>query len=184
MYQEEKTVTWRSLQLGQKITGYRLGNRSSMFDAYVKSVNPSYVTVARWKVDGEEERIDSNAMFCIEMTRKEMENKYFDSARNVLKNIQNKLHYDEIGYHEMWNAWLYLDPYELAQACRRNKITIVGHCTDIIPKTALFSGEILDVGVCAEYEDGERFWCHWKMQDIEDMFENYPELLLQVEINK
>ncbi len=26
----------------------------------------------------------------------------------------------------------------------------------------MFSGDTLDVGVCAEYDDGERIWCHFR----------------------
>ena len=41
--------------------------------------------------------------------------KYRDSAMQVIKNIQNTLHRDEIGEHEMWNSWLYGTPFEIAK---------------------------------------------------------------------
>lgn len=175
---EQKTVTWRNLQLGQEIQGYKEGNRSSGFRAYVKDTNSAFVTVEMWrKGSGEEKRISSDAMFCVEMTYEEFKAKYFNKAKEVMKNIQTKLHYDEIGPHDMWNAWLSYDPYEMAQYCVQHNLTIVGHCTDIMPKISMFSGETLDVGVCVECEDGERFWCHWKMQDINELIADYPELL-------
>lgn len=175
---EEKTVTWKNLCLGQEIQGYKDGNCSSRFRAYVKDTNPAFVTVEMWrKGSGEEKRINSDAMFCVEMTYEEFQAKYYKKAKEVMKNIQIKLHYDEIGPHDMWNAWLSYDPYEMAQYCARHKLTIVGHCTDIMPKIAMITGETLDVGVCVECEDGDRFWCHWKMQYIEDSIEDYPELL-------
>lgn len=47
-------------------------------------------------------------------------------------------------------------------------------------KTAMFSGDTLDIGVCAEYEDGERFWCHFRSSELEMMqklYEKYQECL-------
>ena len=29
----------------------------------------------------------------------------------------------------------------------------------------------------AEYEDGERFWCHYRSSDIEEMLERYSDLV-------
>ena len=71
---------------------------------------------------------------------------------------------------------MYGTPYEIAKHCVENKMNVVGHCTDIIPKTAMFSGDTLDTGVCVEYLDGERIWCHYRTEDIRRMIEEYPEL--------
>ena len=111
------------------------------------------------------------------MSDEEFKNKYREKAKEVIKNIQNRLLYDEIGYHEMWNLWLYGTPYEMAAYCEKEKIKIIGHSTDITPKIAMFSRDTLDVGVCAEYEDGERFWCHYRSSDIEKLLERYSELV-------
>lgn len=54
---------------------------------------------------------------------------------------------------------------------------VVGHSTDITPKIAMFSGDTLDVGVCAEYDDGERIWCHFRSGDIKKMVRRYTELV-------
>ena len=54
---------------------------------------------------------------------------------------------------------------------------VVGHSTDITPKIAMFSGDTLDVGVCAEYDDGERIWCHFRSEDIKKMVRRYTELV-------
>lgn len=171
-----KSVTWRHLQPGQEIKGYGSNGSTCMFTAYVKEVNAAFVTVEMWSPGGRIEKIDADAMFSIEMTRKEIEAKYFTKAKEVLNNIQIKLHNDEIGRHEMWNAWLDCDPYSMAQYCIEHKFNVVGYCTDIIPKTSWLSGEVLDVGVCIEYEDGDRFWCHWRSRYIEEMITEHPEL--------
>lgn len=42
------------------------------------------------------------------------------------------------------------------------------------------SGELLDVGICAEDEDGDRFWCHFKSDSVEVMkrrYERYQEYM-------
>lgn len=177
MVQEYKYITYKHLKIGQEIHGYKLGNSTSSFRAYVKAINPNYITVAKWQPNGYEEKIDSSALFSVEMSEEEFIKKYREKAKEVISNIQNKLLYDEIGYHEMWNSWLYGTPYEIASYCVKNKMKIVGHSTDIVPKIAMFSGDTLDVGVCAEYEDGDRMWCHYRSSDIDEMLERYSELL-------
>ena len=174
---EEKLVTYKHLKIGQEIKGTEEGNCYRCFVAFVKSINPSYVAVEMWSKGGAEERIGSSCRFRVEMTEKEFNAKYHSAAKEVMQGIQNKLHGDEIGYHEMWNSWLYGTPYEIASQCVKNKMKIVGHSTDIIPKYAMFGADLLDVGVCAEYEDGERFWCHFRSENIEAMVERYKDLL-------
>lgn len=174
---ERKQVTYKQLKKGQEIREIRGENETRMLRAYVKDINPSYVTVELWKPGGMEEKISTSNMFGVEMTEKEFEDKYRKRAREILKNIGNKLALDEIGYHEMWNGWLYGTPYEMAAYCAKEKIRAVGHSTDITPKNPMFSNDILDVGVCAEYENGERFWCHYRSRSIENMKEVYKELL-------
>lgn len=174
---EEKLVTYKNLEIGQEIKGHADGGCSSGYAGYIKEINPAFVTVAMWREDGKLKKINSSCMFKVEMTVEEFNSKYKEKAREVLKGIRNKLHGDEIGYHEMWNAWLYGTPYEMASHCVQNNMMVIGYSPDICPKTAMFSGDILDAGVCAEYEDGERFWCHFRSKDIEDMLEQYQELI-------
>ena len=110
----------------------------------------------------------------------EIKEKYNQMAGTVVKAIQNRLENYEIGYHEMFNSWLSSDPWEMAQACAKKNLTIIGSCYDITPKHAMFSGELLDVGICAEDEDGDRFWCHFKSDSVEVMkrrYERYQEYM-------
>lgn len=153
---ETKKVTYKHLHIGQKIMGVQNENERRMFTAFVKSVNVAYVTIELWEVGGREERIDASCMFEVELTEEEFKRKYREKAKEVLTNIENKLLVDEMGSHEMWNAWLYGTPYEIAAYCTKEKMKVIGHSTGIIPKKAMFSGDTLDIGVCAEYEDGEK----------------------------
>lgn len=174
--EESKDVTYKNLQIGQEIRGHKLGGLSSSYRAIVKAINPCEITVSMW--GKYEEKIDSSSLFQVKLTDEEFKDKYRKKAKEALDSFKNKLHRDEIGYHEMWNAWLCGTPYEIAQYCVKDNIKVVGYCSDIIPKTAMFSGDTLDIGVCAEYEDGERFWCHYKYSDIERMFKVYKDLLV------
>jgi hypothetical protein len=172
---ENKTVTYKNLRKGQKIQGHCKNNCESLYEAIVIETNPSYVTILMWGRD--EEKISSDNLFYIELAEKEFNDKYRDKAREVLLHLKNKLNHDEIGYHEMWNAWCYGTPYEIAKHCINNNFEVIGYCSDIIPKTSMFSEDELNVGICAEYENGERFWCHYKYSDIERMFNEYKSLL-------
>lgn len=43
--QEYKKVTYKSLKIGDEIQGANGCGRRSLFTGYVKSINPSYVTI-------------------------------------------------------------------------------------------------------------------------------------------
>lgn len=169
---EGKYVPAKQLKIGQEISGFRQGGRNTSFSAIVKEINCAYVTVLVW--EKVEQKIDADCWFLVEMSWEEFKDKYRKEAKEVYKNIQNKLHYDEIGYHEMYNAWLYGDPYRMAKACKERDIKVIGHCTDITPKHS-WAGELLDVGICCEMEDGERFWCHDSKKNLDEMIERYGE---------
>ena len=62
----------------------------------------------------------------------------------------------------------------MAKACKEKNFTVIGHCTDIVPKHS-WAGELLDVGICCETEDGERFWCHDSKKQLDEMIERYGE---------
>lgn len=178
---EEKYVTYRQLKKGQEVVRTKQGNTTRGFRGYVKEANVAYVVLELWEHGGEEERFSSEeTLFGIEMTEDEIRAKYNAKAGEIVKAIQNRLESYEIGSHEMWNAWLSSDPWELAQSCVREKLTIIGSCYDINPKYAMFSGDLLDVGICTEDEDGDRIWCHFRSEDVEIMerrYERYQELM-------
>lgn len=157
MFKDTKFVTAKNLKVGQEIKGWEIGNRRSMCSKIVKEVTPFRIRVA-WRSEDEGEWVDASAMFEVELTDKEVYEKYHKDAEEIYAALQNKLLRDQIGYHEQWNAWLSYDLYEMAYYCRKEKIKIVGYSEDIIPKHS-WTG-LLDIGICAEDEDGQRFWCH------------------------
>lgn len=161
----------------QKIQGIEESSRRMSFVGYVKDINPAFVTIEKWNQGGEEERYNSSSMFLIELTEEEFEEKYKEKAIEVFKNIQNKLHKDEIGYHEMWNGWLYGSFYEIAKTCIDNNMIVVGHCSDITPKHSLIDNHTLDVGICAKTENGERFWCHFSSENLKRIISRFEKRL-------
>ena len=172
MIDKSKYVTWRHLKPGDKIEGWKEGNGKHYARATVVSVNPAHVTLLVF--DRHEEMINAEtSMFEVKMTEKEFQDKYAAGAAEILKNISTKLQIDVCGYHEMWNAWVSIDPYEMAAYAQKHKFKIVGHTVLSIPKLPMFGGDPLDIGICCEYEDGERFWCHARSSYLEDMAEYY-----------
>jgi len=164
-----KEVTRKHLKPGQEIHGYKLGNRTCSGVYYVKQVCVAYVLVEKWKIGGMEEKLDPDAIFRVEMTEEEFREKWNEKAIGAIKNIKNPLHYDEIGCHEICNSWLSSDPWEFAYECDKRKLRVVGHSKEICAKRTMFCDRVLDVGVCVEDEDGDRFWCHFSSEDMETM---------------
>lgn len=177
MVRNKKYVTWRSLKKGQKIHGHKRGFSCSGYRAVVESANAAFVTVLKWGRD--REQISSEeTMFEVEMTEEEFQAKYATEAMEVMKALQNRLPEYEIGCHEMYNAWISYDPYEMAAECKDKKMKVVGICEEITPKRNLFCPDfILDIGICAEYEDGDRIWCHAHKEYVDRMFEEYGHLV-------
>lgn len=158
LHKDTKFVTTKNLKVGQEIQGWKVDGRCWMCTKIVKEVTPFKIGVS-WRDEDKIEYVDASAMFEVELTDKEFYEKYRKDADNIYAALQNKLLSDEIGYHEMWNSWLSYDLYEMAQYCKKENIKIIGYSEDITPKHS-WVGNLLDIGICAEYEDGERFWCH------------------------
>ena len=172
---ENKYVFAKELDIGQKVEGYKYDTKSSFFTGYIKEITPSYIAVAKWRPDGIIEKYPPDALFSIPYPRNEYKQKYKESASKIVDARQNNLQRYEIGYHEMANGWLSPDPYEMAEYCEKNGYMVIGICKDIIPKP-ISDDYILDVGVCCEYEDGEKFWCHFNMDTIETMILKFKEV--------
>ena len=158
MIKETKYVTYKHLKIGQRIEGWKEDNSFHLAWATVKAINSIYVTLMIFGKN-EEKVTSETAMFEVKLTDKEICNKYRNDVKEIMESLKNRLEYDEIGYHEMWNSWVCYDPYEMAAYCRQEKFKIVGYHELEVPKRS-WTGTWLDIGIVAEYENGERFWCH------------------------
>lgn len=164
-----KFVSYRQLKVGQEIKGYKLGNWQTLCTMVVKAINPNFVSLA-WQDEDVSKQISTENMFEVEMTQEEIIRTYSAEAKEIYDNLDNIVPLYQAGYHEMWNAWISYDVFDMAVNCRYHKIKFVGIVKDIVPKLSFFSDEPQDIGLVAEYIDnGERFWCHYNSKDVEDM---------------
>lgn len=171
--QHRKYVSGRELVPGQTVTEVMDGNSRHLFEATVRRTDEAEVVL---DVFGKEQAYPCSAKFEVEMSDDEFRARHKKQAKKVMKALCNRMAVYEIGSHEMWNAWLSNDPYEMAAYCESEKMEILGFCSDIIPKTAMFSGDVLDIGICAETEQGEKFWCHYRSDDIKTMFQRFSDI--------
>ena len=152
---ETKYISFSELKIGMEIKGYKKGNTTSFCTQEVISIKNNSVSLS-W---GNTLENASDYMFEVELTKEELQEKY----KNDIEEIREALNHDlgqVDGYHEMWNSWLCArDLAEMASTLKEHKLRIIGYATLTVPKTTMF-GTTLDIGVVAEYEDGERIWCH------------------------
>ena len=173
---EEKLVIGKTLKIGQEVKGYELGNKSVFCTMYVKEITPFKVILTMWKKDGKETEVPIEAKFKVELTEEEVIEKYKNKTAENYKILHNKLNDYEIGYHEMWNGWLSYDLFELTQNLACENLRLVGYCDSITPKHT-FYGEIEDIGICVEYDDGTKFWCHSSKKTLDKMLKRYEKYL-------
>ena len=166
MSRETKYIPLSELKVGMEIQGYKKGNTTSFCTQEVKSIKSNSVTLS-W---GSTLENASDYMFAVELTKEELQEKY----KNDIEEIREALNHDlgqVDGYHEMDNSWLFAsDLAELTSTLKEHKLRIIGYATLTTPKVTMFD-TTLDIGVVAEYEDGERIWCHTSSEDIRNLLE-------------
>ena len=104
------------------------------------------------------------------LTEQEYKSKYFHTAKEIVQGLQNKLYSPGDAYHEMWNGWIGINPYEMAQDMVKHKLIIIGY----FPLSNVL--DTRDIGIVAEDKDGDRFWCHANSVWFAHWEEKYPEL--------
>ena len=158
---EQKYIPLSELKVGMEIQGYKNGKWTSYCNKKVISIENNTVSF-NW---GDSIENASGCMFSVELTKEELQEKYKD----VIEEIKEALNHDlgqVDGYHEMYNTWICVgDLAEMASILNEDKLKIIGYATLTTPKVTMF-GTTLDIGVVAEYEDGERIWCHTSSEHI------------------
>lgn len=172
-------VTWRHLHVGQEVHTIRDGNITRFGRWFVKSTNISKVVLYQWRVGGQEESVPTSVIFEVEMTAAEIRKAWLPAAKLVREALSNSLNYDEIGYHEMANGFLSHDLMWMAKYCADQEFSIVGVCYDIPVPHMLSPNDILDIGICAEYVDGDRFWVHWRRSSLQNAIDRFDEILAE-----
>lgn len=167
-----KEVTYKHLRVGQKIKGVKTGRYYEGFTGYVEEINPAFIMIAMWRIGGRKVKYSTDHIFVVEMTEDEYRERWNKKAGEVVKALQNRMSLDEIGGHSMYNAWISTNPWEMAEACERQKLHLLGYCLDI-PARHSVSGDLLDIGLCVETEEGNRLWCHARSSYLEILARRY-----------
>lgn len=181
MRTEYKTTTWRHIKQGDVINYFKHGHTTTMGEYYVAEANVARITL--WPAMSDGTYNHTNPLYCdpetfqlmVEMTDSELRDKYYSKAKEIVNRLQRTIPLGDIGYHEMWNGWLGLDAYEFAQACVDKEFEIVGVCYEIDPKPGVVDlAWAYDVGIVCEYnDDHQRFWCHYKSDYLNNIFDEW-----------
>lgn len=151
---ETKYIPFSELKVGMEIRGYRKGCSETYFRQDVKAIKKNSVILSSGSLSGA-----SDYMFSVELTEEELEEKYKDAIQEIKEALDHDLGQMD-GYHEMNNTWLYAGNLaEMASSLNEHNLRILGYATLSVPKHSMF-GNVLDIGVVAEYDSGERIWCH------------------------
>lgn len=161
---DRKEITAQELAVGMKIESYKdltTGMRCFSTLIVARIDEKEVVFTNRFGKESVVLKNPGNYIFERELTKNEHREKYADRTGEIVEALDNKLAQVE-GYHEMWNTWLYAGGLsDIASELEANDMRIIGYSPLTVPKTPMFGGDILDIGVVAEYTDsGERFWCH------------------------
>ena len=164
---ETKYIPFSELKVGMEIEGWKKGSSVSLCTKEITSIKNNKVSF-NW---GDALENASDYIFSVKLTEEELQEKYKDAIQEIKEALSHDLGQVD-GYHEMWNSWLCAgDLAEMASYLNEHKMRIVGYATLTSPKTTMF-GTRLDIGVVAEYEDGERIWCHTSSKHIKSLLGN------------
>lgn len=163
---ETKYIPFSELKVGMEIEGWKKGNSTCLSSKEIKNIKNNTISF-NW---GDPLKNASDYMFEVKLTEEELQEKYKDAIQEIKEALNHDLGQVD-GYHEMWNSWLCAsDLAEMASYLNEHKMRIIGYATLTSPKTTMF-GTRLDIGVVAEYEDGERIWCHTSSEHIKSLLE-------------
>ena len=155
MARDTKYISFSELKIGMEIDGYKKGNTTSFCTQEVVAIKNNTVKLS-WGIELENA---SDYVFSIKLSDEELAQKYKDDVKEIKEALSHKLGQVD-GYHEMWNSWLFANNLaEMASNLKEHKLRIIGYATLTTPKLTMFD-TTLDIGVVAEYEDGDRIWCH------------------------
>lgn len=155
---ETKYISFSELREDMEIEGYKKGSTTTFASQKIVSIKKNKVFF-NW---GEPLENASDYVFSIELTEEELFIKYKDNIKEIKEALAHDLGQVD-GYHEMWNSWLYYNVHNLANLAsnlKEHKLRIIGYATLLTPKLSMFSDTALDIGIVAEYENGDRIWCH------------------------
>lgn len=152
--------------------GYKGGDLEENATSWCSIVNKGNGVGWRW--GKEEDAVTGITFFERDFTWQEEAEYYrnnFDendsnSVSNLLGLFSNIDYLD--AHHEMWNAWVGVDFYEMNSRLREEGIILIGIC-DHPPFDCLAFGEYSCAYVAEDLVTGERFWSHGSIKWVEKM---------------
>lgn len=172
---ETKKLTVEQLKIGQEFLCYKIGQSTTHpCLCHIKEIGPDGIIIYdKTRPSAGSEKVPINAIFEVELTDKEFNQKYRDSAKEVYDILSGAEYIGDRGSHEMYNGWLGSTCQELYKNLKDEDWKLIGWFWLSNVKHGYFSD--CDIGVIAEDNDGERFWCHYTKQEIDYMCECYKE---------
>lgn len=130
----------------------------------------------RW---GDPEREAKNLTYLLrDLTYEETEQWYknrFDKNDSTTKlnlyGLYNDMYDVGDARHEMWNAWIALDFYEMNECIKDNDFYLIGIAPAPWNADDIFGEGNTIAFVAEEFNTGNRFWCHGGKSWVEDMRE-------------
>lgn len=171
MLNDYKTIKISEARIGDEIIAIHPDEHTTKMGPHYtinKKRKNTVEAVNSWT--NEIETFNSDIMVDIELTEFERNTKYFEEAKNVVEAMSHELYDEGDAFHEMWNGWIDCNPYDMAANAKEEQITIIGWFKLRRPK-----GD-LDIGIVAEYPDGDRFWDHASSEWFTNWRKWYPEL--------
>lgn len=107
----------------------------------------------------------------INFTEEELHQRDFNMAKEIALAMKHKLYDEGDAVHEMWNGWITCNPYEMAKTAKEEDLTVIGWFT-----LTAWKKRDLDIGIVAEYPNGDRIWCHAASRWFANWEKWYPEL--------
>lgn len=168
---DTKTVKGYQLKVGDQVECYHTGDGFVSTGPVVASTKDG-ITLA-WR-DGTiaVKNLPYDYDYEVMLTHEEFKAKYEAQAVSVINALKNRVESYELGEHTMDNGWTDIDAYQMAKYCSERNIRPYGVCYNITPRQT-FCGELLDVGICAVDADGDKIWCHYKKEWLEEIFDNW-----------
>ena len=85
-----KEVTYKHLTVGQEVKGVRGEGRYQGFTGYVDEINPAFVTVAMWRIDGRKEQYSTASKPHVALRSSARDNRLFKPYQNGSKTPENQ----------------------------------------------------------------------------------------------
>lgn len=184
-YNETKWIKITDAPIGTMFNAYQTSSNSYFSSAknyIIKEILENGNILCEIKAGGFEE-FESDIKIEVPKTEEEYKQENFAWAKMCAAAVSPgcELYPHPWDEHEMWNAWIDCDPYDMARKCKRENIMPLGWFKIDELHSAGIGYASLDIGIVAEDIDrGCDIWCHASSDYFKYWPEWYPELYEEV----